>query len=95
MAVTRRKAGIKALRVTKRRTTYNSRVKQTVKRALAATRKAISAGDAAKSQAALKDLFSKLDRAAKSGVLHTNAVSRYKSRLSVAASKIAKPAAKA
>lgn len=85
----RRKAGIKALRVDKRRATHNARVRRDVRLAISSARKAAASGDAS-AQDALKKAFGKLDRAVKSGVFHANTAARYKSRLAVAAKKASK-----
>jgi small subunit ribosomal protein S20 len=45
-------------------------------------RSAIAKGDAAEVKSALADTVSEIDKAAKKGVIHDNAASRYKSRLS-------------
>ena len=44
-------------------------------------RSAVSAGDSAAAQATLNETVSVIDRAAKKGVIHDNAASRLKSRL--------------
>lgn len=49
---------------------------------------ALSAGDQAQAQAALQMLASKLDKAAKRGVVHRNLASRRKSRASKAVLKL-------
>jgi small subunit ribosomal protein S20 len=45
-------------------------------------RSAIAKGDAAEVKSALAETVSEIDKAAKKGVIHDNAASRYKSRLS-------------
>lgn len=69
------KQAIKKVRQDRRKTVFNARVKRTFKDAVAAFRKNPSAK-------ALPGLFSALDRAAKTNVIHANKASRLKSRLS-------------
>ena len=69
------KQAIKKVRQDKRKTIYNLRVKKTYKQAVSAFRK----NPTAKS---LSEIFSKLDRAAKTNIIHKNKAARLKSRLS-------------
>ena len=69
------KQAIKKVRQDKRKTIYNLRVKKTYKQAVAAFRKnPTSKGISA--------VFSKLDKAAKTNIIHKNKAARLKSRLS-------------
>ncbi|MFO0704751.1 MAG: 30S ribosomal protein S20 [Candidatus Andersenbacteria bacterium] len=88
----RRHAGIKALRVTKRRATRNAQVRRTVRKAISVTRKAVAAGKAPEARESLKKMASQLDRAVKAGVVHARTAARYKSRLTNAVNKLAKAA---
>ena len=83
------KQAIKKVRQDKRKTIYNLRVKKTYKQAVAAFRK----NPAAKS---ISEVFSKLDKAAKTNIIHKNKAARLKSRLiklikSTGKSPVAKP----
>ena len=82
------KSAAKRARQTERRTLQNKMVLtgiRTQQRKLAA---ALSAGDQAQAQAALQMLASKLDKAAKRGVVHRNLASRRKSRANKAVLKL-------
>ena len=69
------KQAIKKVRQDKRKTIYNVRVKKTYKQAVAAFRKNPTAKD-------ISAVFSKLDKAAKTNIIHKNKAARLKSRLS-------------
>jgi len=69
------KQAIKKVRQDKRKTIYNVRVKKTYKQAVAAFRKNPTLKG-------IGDVFSKLDKAAKTNVIHKNKAARLKSRLS-------------
>ena len=69
------KQAIKKVRQDKRKTIYNIRTKKTYKQAVAAFRKKPTAKS-------ISEVFSKLDRAAKTNLIHKNKASRLKSRLS-------------
>ena len=69
------KQAIKKVRQDKRKTIYNVRVKKTYKQAVAAFRKNPTAKD-------ISAVFSKLDKAAKTNIIHKNKADRLKSRLS-------------
>ncbi len=86
----RRKAGIKALRVSKRRAAKNDATRRQVRKAISAVRKAIAASKVDEAREGLKKAFSQLDRAVKSGVVHKRTAARTKSRLSSAINKIKK-----
>jgi len=82
----------KDLRQARTRTVANqlvkSRMKTIVKKVVAAT----AAGDKAAAEKALREAMSALDRAAKTNVIHKNAASRKKARLSKKIAKLAKKA---
>ena len=87
------KSAAKRARQTERRTLQNKMVLtgiRTQQRKLAA---ALSAGDRAQAQAALQMLASKLDKAAKRGVVHRNLANRRKSRANKAVLKLVTKAA--
>jgi small subunit ribosomal protein S20 len=69
------KQAIKKVRQDKRKTIFNMRMKRTFKDAVSTFRKNPSVK-------ALPEVFSALDRAAKTNVIHPNKASRLKSRLS-------------
>lgn len=69
------KQAIKKVRQDKRKTDFNAKVKKAYKKAVHDFRKIPT-------PKGLTDVFSKLDKAAKTNVLHKNAASRLKSRLS-------------
>ena len=77
------KQAIKKVRQDKRKTIYNVRVKKTYKQAVAAFRKNPTLKG-------IGDVFSKLDKAAKTNIIHKNKAARLKSRLS----KLIKPSGK-
>jgi small subunit ribosomal protein S20 len=56
-------------------------------------RAAIAAGDAGEANKALNETMSEIDKAAKKGVVHGNAASRYKSRLTRHVNAMAAPRA--
>jgi len=68
------KQAIKKVRQDKRKTIYNIRTKKAYKQAVAAFRK----NPTVKS---ISEVFSKLDRAAKTNLIHKNKAARLKSRL--------------
>ena len=69
------KQAIKKVRQDKRKTIYNLRVKKTYKQAVAAFRKNPTLKG-------IGEVFSKLDKAAKTNIIHKNKAARLKSRLS-------------
>lgn len=70
------KQAIKKVRQDKRKTDFNLKVKKAYKRAVHDFRKNPTSK-------VLSEVFSKLDRAAKTNVIHKNTASRLKSRLSL------------
>jgi small subunit ribosomal protein S20 len=85
----------KRVRQNETRREINKAVKSTVRTRVKKVREAVSAGDPGKAELALKTAVQKLDKAARSNVLHKNQVARRKSRLQKAVNKLkaAKPAA--
>ncbi|HLA03730.1 hypothetical protein A3D07_03320 [Candidatus Curtissbacteria bacterium RIFCSPHIGHO2_02_FULL_42_15] len=69
------KQAIKKVRQDKRKTIYNLRVKKAYKQAVSAFRKSPTLKG-------IVDVFSKLDMAAKTNIIHKNKAARLKSRLS-------------
>ena len=69
------KQAIKKVRQDKRKTIYNIRTKKAYKQTVVAFRKKPTAKS-------ISEVFSKLDRAAKTNLIHKNKASRLKSRLS-------------
>ena len=69
------KQAIKKVRQDKRKTIYNIRTKKAYKQAVVAFRKKPTAKS-------ISEVFSKLDRAAKTNLIHKNKAARLKSRLS-------------
>ncbi len=70
----------KALRASEKRRVRNLRVKRRVKSMIKAYKKAL-AQDKDKAKELLPQVFSVVDKAAKSGILHKNNAARKKSRL--------------
>ncbi|MFH0830465.1 MAG: 30S ribosomal protein S20 [Parcubacteria group bacterium] len=87
----RKKAGLKALRVSKRHADRNLITRRRVREAIRVVRKALAAKKIEPAREAFKKMSSQLDRAAKTGVLHKRAAARYKSRLAQQIAKLAKP----
>ena len=71
----------KATRKIARRTEINKRRRSQVRSLMRQVEEAITLGDRGKALAALKQAEPAIMRAAQKGVLHSNTVSRYKSRL--------------
>jgi small subunit ribosomal protein S20 len=88
------KSQIKRIGTNKKAQERNKAVRSEVKTAVRVTREAISAGDAAKAQAALVVATKKLDKATSKGVIHANNAANRKSAIAkaVAALGAAKPA---
>lgn len=75
------KSAAKRSRQTTRRTVANKRVTTSVKTRLGAIRAAVAAGKKAEALALMPKVFAALDKAAKTGRIHKNKVSRHKSGL--------------
>jgi small subunit ribosomal protein S20 len=82
------KSAAKRARQTVRRTLQNRIVMTGIRTQQRKLATALSAGDQAQAQAALQVLASKLDKAAKRGVVHRNLANRRKSRASKAVLKL-------
>lgn len=75
------KASIKDIRKTKKRTTFNSRLKERIKRVVKEFNKLIETKDFNKAMSLLPRLNKTLDKAAKAGVVKDNNAQRKVSRL--------------
>ena len=78
-------SALKRVRQTATRTARNRAAKARLKTARKAALSAIASGDAAAAQTELRTAISVASRAAKSNIIHKNAVSRLQSRLAKAA----------
>jgi small subunit ribosomal protein S20 len=78
----KRKAGIKRIRVDRKRRLKNIAVKQELKKALKKLKALLSSKSTQEAKVHLGKVFSLLDKAAKKNVIHSNTASRKKSRLS-------------
>ena len=74
-------SSLKRARQTERRTAVNRANRSRVRGALRLLREALAKGDVKAAQAQFRETVSALDKSAQKGVLHSNTVSRYKSRL--------------
>lgn len=74
-------SSLKRARQTETRTAVNRANRTRVRSSLRALREAISKGDVKAAQAQFRETVSTLDKSVQKGVLHSNTVSRYKSRL--------------
>lgn len=74
-------SAIKAIRVIRRRTLYNAMYKSATKTAVRKFERAVAAGRIDEAKELLTKAVSRLDKAAKKGVIHPNAAARKKSRL--------------
>lgn len=83
-------SALKRVRQTTVRTSRNRAAKSRLKTARKAALSAIASADAASAQAQIRSAISLASRAAKSNVVHKNAVSRLQSRLAKAANAKAK-----
>lgn len=85
-----KKSPRKFVRKTARRTVYNLRVKNKVKKLVKDARQVITDGDAKKADEAIAKANQGLDKAAQKKVIHRNKAARLKHRLHLAKKKIAK-----
>ena len=83
-------SALKRARQTETRTERNRAGTSKLRSALRGLREAIAAGDQKAAQTAYGATASAIDKAAKTGTLHKNTASRYKSRLSVRINKLGK-----
>jgi small subunit ribosomal protein S20 len=74
-------SSLKRARQTETRTAVNRTNKTRVRSSLRALREALAAGDAKAASEQYRATVSALDKSVQKGVLHSNTVSRYKSRL--------------
>lgn len=84
------KAAKKYMRVTKRKTEKNNRVKGVFRSAIKKTRESVAKGNADEAQKWLKVAVKGLDKAAQKKTIKKNTAARKKSRLNAAVKKIAK-----
>ena len=82
------KAGRQSIKRRERNRRNLSKLKTTVKR----LRTVLAQGDAEAAKKVLDETVSEIDRAARKGVVHDNAASRYKSRLQRRVNALARPA---
>ncbi|HOK40878.1 MAG TPA: 30S ribosomal protein S20 [bacterium] len=75
------KSAIKRMRQEKKRRARNSQVKKEIRTYLKKTRSLISDNNGENVEKILRTTFSKLDKAAKSGIIHKNKANRLKSKL--------------
>lgn len=87
------KSALKRWRQNERRRERNKAVRSSSRTAVKTARDTIASGDHDASVAAIAEASSVLDRAAKSNVVHKNAVARHKSRLARRLNKIDHPPA--
>ena len=74
-------SSLKRARQTEKRTAVNRVNRSRVRGALRELREALAKGDIQSAQAQFRATVSALDKSVQKGVLHSNTVSRYKSRL--------------
>lgn len=79
---TRHASAVKAHRQTIKRTEHNRELRSKLRTSLKSIRQAISAGETDKAKSLLGSTASIVDKMASKGIIHRNAASRYKSRLS-------------
>jgi len=75
------KSAMKRVRVTRKRTLRNARIKSTVKTFIKRFEEALAAKDQERAGAKLKEAISNIDKAVSKGVWHKNTAARKKSRL--------------
>jgi small subunit ribosomal protein S20 len=85
----RRRTSLKTQRKDKKRHLRNLKIKRDIKKAIKKFSAYLSAKNTAEAKAFLSNLSSKLDKAAKKGIIKKNNAARKKSRLSRALLKIA------
>ncbi len=76
-----RRSSIKKIRVDKRRHENNLRVGSELKTVARKVREFISAKKKSEAELAVREFFSKLDKAVKKNIIHANRASRVKSRI--------------
>ncbi len=85
----RRKSSILKQRADKTKHLHNLKIKQDLKKALKKFQSLVSTKKLDEAKAFLSTIYSKLDKAAKKGIIHRNTASRKKARLTRRASKSA------
>ncbi len=75
------KSAKKRVKTSERNRAVNVAMKSTMRSAIKAVRLAIEAGNPTEALAKLPAAFSKIDKATKRKVIHSNAANRYKTRL--------------
>ena len=78
----RRRTSLKAQRKDKKRRLRNLKIKREIKKAIKKITAYLLAKNASEAKALLPSVFSKLDKAAKKGIIKKNNAARKKSRLS-------------
>jgi small subunit ribosomal protein S20 len=76
-------SALKRVRQTETRTAVNRASRSRLRTALRSLREALEAGDKTAAETQYRETVSVIDKSVQKGVLHGNAASRYKSRLSV------------
>jgi len=84
-----RKTSIKDQRQNKKRRLRNLKIKRDVKKTVKTFRSSLAAKDSTQTKEMLPKIFSRLDKAAKKGIIKKNTANRRKSRLSRMLSKTA------
>ena len=79
-----RRCGIKELRKNKQNRLHNLDIKTDLKKTIKSYKAALSSKDPAETQAKLKEVHKKIDKAAKRNLLHKNTAARKKSQLTKA-----------
>lgn len=77
-----RRTAVKSLRKDKKRRHRNLKIKRDLKKAIKKLRACLTAKNVPEAKTLLSEVFSKLDKAAKKGIIKKNNASRKKSRLS-------------
>jgi len=75
------KSAKKAIRKSKKRAIRNARVRDAMKQSIKEVRALVTSGKKEKAEKAFQKATKKIDKAAKTYVIHKNTASRYKSRL--------------
>jgi small subunit ribosomal protein S20 len=83
-------SALKRVRMTERRTGVNRTRKTRLRHQIRAMRRLLEAKDAKGANELVPKTFSVIDRAAKWGIIKKNTAARYKSRLTIRLSKLAK-----
>ncbi|MFH0935383.1 MAG: 30S ribosomal protein S20 [Candidatus Omnitrophota bacterium] len=78
----RRKTSLKRNRADRKKHLHNVKIKQRLKKTIKKFQALLSAKKVDEAKAAIKEVFSQLDKAAKKKIIHLNTADRKKSRLS-------------